>query len=200
MAGQTIEGEIVREITLAIDTRYASIVVVPKPDEVNDANMPRNLHNAAELFLRCGMVENAERVKETTSRMLDVYADNPGKTNVKIGQGCVCWACGFCGLPKGGGESKVAPSSATGGKKSKIPKTPPGPCGNCGETDQINYVRVTRKDTDDDLPWIESPPLTEEETKKKKDAELAAKRKEVEERVKKALEERQKMTGRTTCS
>ena len=83
----------------------------------------------------------------------------------------------------------MAPSSTTG-KKSKIPKTPPGPCGNCGETDQINYVRVTRKGMDDDLPWIESPPLTEEETKKKKDAELAAKRKEVEERVKKALEER----------
>ena len=107
MAGQTIEGEVVREITLAIDTRYASIVVVPKSDEVNDANMPRNLHNAAELFLRVGMVENAERVKENTGRMLDMYSDNPdGKTNVKIGQGCVCWSCGFCGLPKGGGEEQ----------------------------------------------------------------------------------------------
>ena len=117
-----------------------------------------------------------------------VPTDNPdGKTNVKIGQGCVCWSCGFCGLPKGGGESKVAP----GGKKNKMPKTPPGPCGNCGETDQINYVRVTRKGMDD-LPWIEAPPLTEEEKKKKKDAELAAKRREVEEQVKKALEDRKK--------
>eukprot|EP00563_Minutocellus_polymorphus_P010612 CAMPEP_0181071566 /NCGR_PEP_ID=MMETSP1070-20121207/28108_1 /TAXON_ID=265543 /ORGANISM="Minutocellus polymorphus, Strain NH13" /LENGTH=199 /DNA_ID=CAMNT_0023152567 /DNA_START=15 /DNA_END=614 /DNA_ORIENTATION=+ len=198
MAGQTIEGEIVREITLAIDTRYASIVVVPKPDEVNDSNMPRNLHNAAELFLRVGMVENAERVKDTTGRMLDMYADNPdGTTNVKIGQGCVCWTCGFCGLPKGGGDSKVAPPSSAAGKKNKIPKTSPGPCGNCGETDQTNYVRVTRKGMDD-LPWIEAPPLTEEERKKKKDAELAAKRKEVEEQVKRALQERQK-AGVTTC-
>jgi hypothetical protein len=190
MAGQTIDGEIVREITLAIDTRYASIVVHPKSDEVNDANMPRNLHNAAELFLRVGMVDNAERVKETTGRMLDMYQCNPdGRTNVKIGQGCVCWSCGFCGLPKGGGESSAAPSP--GGKKNKLPKTPPGPCGNCGETEQINYVRVTRKGMDD-LPWIEAPPLTEEEKKKKKDAELAAKRKEVEEGVKKALEARKK--------
>lgn len=188
MAGQTIEGEVVREITLAIDTRYASIVVVPKSDEVNDANMPRNLHNAAELFLRVGMVDNAERVKDTAGSMLDMCADNPdGKTNVKIGHGCACWSCGFCGLPKGGGESKVAP----GGKKSKIPKTPPGPCGNCGEVDQINYVRVTRKGMDD-LPWIEAPPLTEEEKQKKKDAELAAKRREVEEQVKAALEARKK--------
>ena len=44
----------------------------------------------------------------------------------------------------------------------------------------------------DDLPWIEAPPLTEEEKKNKKDAELTAKRKEVEEQVKKALEARKK--------
>ena len=195
MAGQTTEGEVVRETTLAIDTRCASIVVVPKSDEVNDANVPRNLHNAAELFLGVGVVENAERVKDNTGRMLDMCSDNPdGKTNVKIGQGCVCWSCGFCGLPKGGGESKVAP----GGKKNNMPKTPPGPCGNCGETDQINYVRVTRKGMDD-LPWIEAPPLTEEEKKKKKDAELAAKRREVEEQVKKALEDRKKAEASAWC-
>ena len=40
MAGQTIEGDLIREIELKIDKRYASILVVPKADEVGDANMP----------------------------------------------------------------------------------------------------------------------------------------------------------------
>eukprot|EP00586_Coscinodiscus_wailesii_P014932 CAMPEP_0172504306 /NCGR_PEP_ID=MMETSP1066-20121228/177416_1 /TAXON_ID=671091 /ORGANISM="Coscinodiscus wailesii, Strain CCMP2513" /LENGTH=208 /DNA_ID=CAMNT_0013280431 /DNA_START=40 /DNA_END=666 /DNA_ORIENTATION=- len=199
MAGQTIEGEIIRELKLDIDTRYASILVTPKPNEVNDANFPRNLHNAAELFLRVGMVENAQRVKETTDLLLDMYGDNPdGRTNFRIGQGCVCWVCGYCGLPKNSTSDSFSSSTSaksTKKKKDKKKNGPPGPCGRCGETEQINYLRVIRKGLDgkvDDLPWIQAPPLSEEDRRKKDDADKAAKRAEIEANVRKALEERMK--------
>jgi len=179
MAGQNTEGEVLREVHLKISPQYATIVVVPKAEEARDKQFPHNLHNAAELFLRAGMVENAEKLKDSTDKMISLYADNPdGKTGVMIGQGCVCWNCGFCGLPKDFKEENT--------------KSPPGPCSGCNESEQINWLRVTQKQGTkvSDMPWIEVTPLSEEEAKKKKDAVLAAKRAEVEAGVKKAIEER----------
>ena len=194
MANQEVSGELLREIELKIDIRSASILVVPKKDEINDTNMPRNLHNAAELFLRVGMVDAAESVKKNVSDLLDIYSNNPdGKTNFLVGRGCVCWSCGHCGIPKNGANQKG--NNIT----DDLYKIPPGPCNKCGETAQVNWLKVTKPDATntkgkkkEELPWIEAPPLTEEELKKKKEAQLVAKRKEVEEQVKRALEERAK--------
>ena len=195
MAGQEISGEVLREIELKIDIRSASILVIPKIDELNDTNMPKNLHNAAELFLRVGMVDAAERVKKNVADLLEVYVNNPdGKSNFIVGRGVVCWACGYCGIPKGDGATTQNGYSI----KDDLVKIPPGPCNNCGETEQVNWLRVTKPAVDatkknkkkEELPWIEAPPLSEEEMKKKKEAQLIAKRKEVEEQVKRALEER----------
>jgi hypothetical protein len=176
------EGYTEKELVLEISPQYATIQVIPKVDETNDNNFPRNLHNAAELFLRVGMLQNVETLKSCTDKMMSLYADNPdGTTGVRLGEACVCWNCGYCGLPKDFQE----------GRKTKK-KTPPGPCNSCGETDQVNWVRVTSKKEKNisEMPWIEIAPLTKEEIKKKREAELSAKRAEVEANVKKALEER----------
>lgn len=177
-----IEGEVVREVHLKISPQYASVQVISKADEKNDRNFPHNLHNAAELFLRVGMVENAERLRESTDSMINIYASNPdGKTGMRIGNGCVCWSCGYCGIPKDYKDDKKSLNSKR-----------PGPCSNCGELEQINWLKITHKDGKKvkDMPWIEHAPLSEEEQKKKKEAEIAAKRKEIEERVKQALKDR----------
>jgi hypothetical protein len=193
MAGQELSGEVLREIELKIDIRSASILVVPKSDEVNDANMPRNLHNAAELFLRAGMIDAAENVKRNVTDLLDIYSNNPdGKSNFLVGRGVVCWACGYCGIPKGGGGS----ANQKGNNNNNM-KEDPGPCNKCGENEQVNWLKVTKKpgdatNTKKELPWIETPPLSEEEMKKKKEAQLVAKRKEIEEQVRRALEERER--------
>jgi hypothetical protein len=191
MAGQEVSGEVLREIELKIDIRSASILVVPKSDEVDDKNMPRNLHNAAELFLRVGMVDAAENVKKNVADLLDVYSNNPdGKSNFLVGRGVVCWSCGYCGIPKGGANQKG------NNMKDDLQKIPPGPCNKCGEKEQVNWLKVTKPgdvtNKKEELPWIETPPLSEEETKKKKEVQLAARRKEVEEQVKRALEERER--------
>ena len=76
-AGQEISGEVLREVELKIDIRSATILVIPKSDEIQDKNMPRNLHNAAELFLRVGMVDAAENVKRNVADLLDIYSNDP---------------------------------------------------------------------------------------------------------------------------
>uniref|UniRef100_A0A7S2L3Z1 Uncharacterized protein n=1 Tax=Skeletonema marinoi TaxID=267567 RepID=A0A7S2L3Z1_9STRA len=191
-AGQEISGEVLREVELKIDIRSATILVIPKSDEIQDKNMPRNLHNAAELFLRVGMVDAAENVKRNVADLLDIYSNDPdGKSNFHVGRGVVCWACGHCGIPKGGANQKG------NNIKDDLDKITPGPCNKCGETEQVNWLKVTQpvdatNTKKEELPWIETPPLSEEEMKKKKEAQLLAKRKEVEEQVKRALEERER--------
>ncbi|KAH8088895.1 potassium:proton antiporter [Aureococcus anophagefferens] len=95
--------EVLREVHLKVDTRFALVKVLGEAgQEARDKNMPRNLHNAAELFLRCGMVDQAE-LQKTTSDMLDI-ADEPDGSSHSMGRAAVCWECG-CGLPReaGGG-------------------------------------------------------------------------------------------------
>ena len=73
MAAQTasLDGATeVPDVHLKVDTRFANVKVVGEEGmEARDKNMPRNLHNAAELFLRCGLVANAEKLQETTNAM-----------------------------------------------------------------------------------------------------------------------------------
>jgi hypothetical protein len=175
-------------VYINVDKRLAQISIAAKDAERNDANFPHNLHNGAELFLRVGMLENMERLRETTAKMMDLYADNPdGRTGILIGRACVCWVCGHCGLPKPGVDGK-----RPGDENSK---SPPGPCGNCSETDQINWLGVTQKNQEGkkitDLPWIEAAPLTEAEAEQKKKADLFAKRAEIEANVKLAVSQRE---------
>ncbi len=184
------DGEVVREIHLKISPQYATISVIPKADEVNDVNFPRNLHNAAELFLRVGMVDNAKRLKERVDAMLNTYRENPdGKKNLKIGRASVCWNCGYCGLPKGYTDSSKN-------------KQNPGPCNNCNEGTQTNWLRVTQQGVGAsgskkgaEIPWIEIAPCSDEDMQKKKEAEMAAKRAEIEANVKKAIQERERQVA-----
>mmetsp|Transcript_7803 Transcript_7803/g.11900 ORF Transcript_7803/g.11900 Transcript_7803/m.11900 type:complete len:256 (+) Transcript_7803:71-838(+) len=220
-----ISKEEMREVHhLKVDTRFAMIRVEPKVGEGSDANFPRNLHNAAELFLRVNMVEAADRLQQCTSSMLDIYATNPdGSTGVSIGRACVCWNCGHVGLPQQHYEKEDTPEeqeptdTATGkstnktpnkksskSKKAKKKKDEYGVCRKCKEDDQTNWVRVVRQlevnsgSTPSDLPWIEKTPLTPEQQAKKDAADKAAKRKEIEANV--AAELAKRLAASTTVS
>ena len=139
--------------------------------EGQEANFPRNLHNAAELFLRCGLVDNAQKLTETTNAMFKILASDPDGAAHSLGRGAVCWSCGYCGL-------------------AKDPEAPKPLCGSCG-SDDANFLRVLA-DKKQEVPWIQAKTLTPEEAAQRKQAEVAAKRAEVEANVKKALAERSK--------
>jgi hypothetical protein len=103
MAAQTasLDGATeVRDVHLKVDTRFANVKVVGEEGmEVRDKNMPRNLHNAAELFLRCGLVANAEKLQETTSAMFKILSSDPDGAAHSLGRGAVCWSCGCAAEP-----------------------------------------------------------------------------------------------------
>ena len=63
-------------------------------------------------------------------------------------------------------------------------------CGACG-SDDSNWLRVLA-DKKQEVPWIQMKTLTPEEAAQRKQAEVAAKRAEVEANVRKALAERSK--------
>jgi hypothetical protein len=173
MAHAIQQGDLLR---LEISPKYSTIGVIPNGDEGNDANFPRNLHNAAELFLKLGMVPNAVKLKDGTDKLLEMYEGDP-KLSVMLGQGCVCWSCGYCGIPKDYDESR----------------TTPGPCFNCNETNQINWVSIKHPDGHS-LPWIESSAMTEEQAKQmklKEENELVERRAAVEAQIAAALKERE---------
>lgn len=172
MADTIKQGDILR---LEVSPKYAGITVVPNGDEGNDQNFPRNLHNAAELFLRLGMVPNAVKLKTATDKLLAMY-EGPPKDSIRMGQACVCWSCGHVGIPKDYDEGR---------------KTP-GPCSNCSETNQINWVIIKRPDGST-LPWMEASAMStkqEKKMKEKQEEELAARRAAVEAQVAVALKQR----------
>ena len=175
------DGDVLR---LEISPKYATIEVIPNGNEGQDANFPRNLHNAAELFLKCGLVPNAVKLKECTDALLEVYATDPSKA-VRLGRACVCWECGYCGIPKNYVETQEKP----------------GPCANCTGSTQINWVRILGPPSDDSpspsvLPWVEVAAKTQQE----KDEELAAKRAAVEARVTAALKAREEAEKKASAS
>lgn len=166
------DGDVLR---LEVSPKYATIQVLPNGNEGMDANFPRNLHNAAELFLKCGLVPNAVKLKECTDAVLDIYQKDPSKA-IRLGRACVCWECGHCGIPKDYTESQVQP----------------GPCTNCNGTTQINWVQILgpsdpKADGPNVLPWVEIAAKTEQELEE----EMKAKRAAVEARVAEALKERE---------
>ncbi|KAJ1453392.1 hypothetical protein M885DRAFT_524305 [Pelagophyceae sp. CCMP2097] len=167
------EGEVVREVHLKVDRRFSMVKVEPKAEEAKDGNFPRNLHNAAELFLRVGMVDCAEKLRETTAAMLDVYSSDPdGKTPHDLGRAVVCWACGAAALPRGHETDKAGMV-----------------CDQCGEADQTNWLTLFRPDQSS-VPWIQAKALSSAEAAALMQAEADAKRKEVEANVQKALDQR----------
>lgn len=126
---------------------------------------------------RLGMVPQAVELKRATDKILSLY-EGPPKESIRMGQACVCWICGFVGIPKDYDESRRNP----------------GPCANCNTTDQINWVTIKRPDGSV-LPWMEASAMSAEQEKKmkqKEEQELAERRAAVEARVAAALKERER--------
>lgn len=167
------KGDVLR---LEVSSQFATIKVIPNGDEGNDRNFPRNLHNAAELFLKCGLVPNAVKLKECVDSLFELFQKGPTKA-VRLGRACVCWDCGYCGIPEQYREAQ----------------THPGPCKNCKGSTQVNWVEVEGpveekydKKNRTVLPWAEIAAKSKEEQER----ELAAKRAAIEASVAAALEER----------
>ena len=129
---------------LKFDARFAAIKVEPKDDdERSSPNFPRNLHNAAELFVHIGHASCARTLHASASKLLEILAAGPdGASCHSIGRGAICWSCGYAGLPAN--REAVAEKGPT----------PAAVCAKCGETEQTNFLAVTQPGQGV-VPWIE---------------------------------------------
>jgi hypothetical protein len=129
--------------SIEIKKEFATLKVVPKPDETGDKNFPPHLHAAVELFCFVKRPDCAKRCAERVNNYLGILSAGPdGKGTNGMGQAAVCWECGHVGLPKnreGCAEGKVAE------------------CGGCGSDSQTNMVKVVQPDGTV-VPWIEEAP------------------------------------------
>ena len=104
--------------------------------------MPKNIAEAIALFRSVNQTSNAEKVGDSMERYLKLLANGPdGKTKVSIGKGCICWSCGYLGLP--------ANADAAEGDTFVAAK-----CRVCGLDNDTNYVQGTQPDGTT-IPFIE---------------------------------------------
>eukprot|EP00793_Prasinoderma_coloniale_P000979 PRCOL_00007069-RA len=98
-----------REVCSATPT-LARIKVVPNSaDEEREANFPRNLHNAAELFLRAGLAECARACIGSANALFAVLKDGPdGKQSHSVGRAAICWQTNFVRVTGEGGATRTA--------------------------------------------------------------------------------------------
>merc|ERR1719446_414903 len=117
-------------------------------DEDSDEHVPRNLHNAAELFLKKGKLLAVKRLQECTMSFFKLVELQPKADTINVGHACICWTCGHCGLQREDGR-------ATSQNK-------PGRCINCGD-EQTNYLQCIPSNGGA-APWIElvAPKSTED--------------------------------------
>lgn len=118
-----------------IDPRLSAIHVEPNSGEEDDSNIPKNLHNAAELFIQAGKTTAAQQMQRCTAVFFALVEGRCKADNTSIGRACVCWQCGHCGL-------------------GRSPETASRTCSSCGEKSQTNYVQVVLADGVA-IPWRE---------------------------------------------
>ncbi|GMI57786.1 hypothetical protein ScalyP_jg10310 [Parmales sp. scaly parma] len=128
---------------LSFDPLLATFKVVPNKGEENDTNIPKSLHNAAELFLRAGLVDSAKNLKSSTDKVLSVLSEGPdGKSTHSLGRACICWICGFAGLPQ------------NADKTHNTETTPSGVCAHCNSNEQTNFI-LSLDSSKKPIPWME---------------------------------------------
>lgn len=133
-----LDGAIVE----VLDPRLPCIHVEPNAGEEDDANIPKNLHNAAELFHKTGNVDAVQRMQRCTAVFFALVEGRCKVESVNEGHACLCWLCGHCGLER---SSLSAPVVL--GKGARM-------CNQCGESAHTNYVQVVLADGIT-VPWRE---------------------------------------------
>jgi hypothetical protein len=122
---------------VSVPQTFALFKIIPKASEVNDANMPRTAFDAVSLFYATGNSIAGERCNDCLTSTLNILAAGPdGKTEIKIGNPCICWECGFVGIPVKQIEEEIFE------------------CSHCKSSAQTNLVQGVQPDGSS-IPWIE---------------------------------------------
>ena len=138
-----------------IPPELALFRVVPKEDEKDDENFPRNLGEAVMLFLRTQNKGCADEVVKCIQQLLEILSKGPdGQSKVNAAsKACICWDCGKVALPNNTAEVETSTVAATGGSGSESYSVFPV-CPKCKTDDRTNLVIGAQPDGTL-LPFIE---------------------------------------------
>lgn len=139
---EILDGAVV-QVREDLDKRLAAIHVEPKMGEDSDEKMPKNLHNAGELFLETGRTDAAQKMQQCAQVFFALVEGRCNSEASVKGQACICWACGHCGL-----ERVDSKSLSNAGTRVQI-------CNRCGESTQTNSLQVILADGLT-IPWQEA--------------------------------------------
>lgn len=122
---------------ITIPQTFLLFHIIPKENERNDENMPRNLFSAISLFYATNNINLANKCIDCINSTLNLLSTGPdGKTEIKIGNPCICWDCGYVGIPENENNEGLYK------------------CNNCKLDDQTNLVEGIQPDGSK-IPWIE---------------------------------------------
>jgi len=138
-------------VTVDVPAAYGAFEVFPRDaEEEGDERMPKTVGHAYLVMVQTGSAESAERCRNCMDRYLQILAAGPsGSLIVNVGQACLCWACGFIGLPQNADELD---DQADEPVKKKMP--PLAICKQCKSGEKTNYI--IGKSGEDFLPFLEA--------------------------------------------
>jgi hypothetical protein len=144
-------------------------VVKNQSDPVADySKMPADLAEATLLFYRTGQFPCAEKCRvsidryyyyfdiglnsccnDYVDRVLEILRDGPtANRKIDLGTACVCWRCGFVGIPKNRDE--------IGTQTEELSSTNTlATCRECGELEDTNLV-ICKQPDGTIIPWMET--------------------------------------------
>ena len=144
--------------TLSIPSQYNAFEILPKDaSEQADERMPKTVGHAFLIFTQTDEAASAERCKLCMDRYLQLLAAGPtGSLIVNVGQACLCWSCGFVGLPGNAEEFEgIESESGEGQVRSLMPPGGPGvQCRNCKQAEKTNWI--IGRQGDGPLPFLEA--------------------------------------------
>jgi len=130
---------------------YGAFEIFPRDEEEEaDERMPKTIGHAYLVLVQTGCQESADMLRGCMDRYLNMLSSGPsGNIAVNVGQACICWSCGFVGIPHNADEldDKI--------EQDKIKKRMPpfALCRHCKSGDKTNYI--IGNNNGDLLPFIE---------------------------------------------
>ena len=135
-----------------IPAAYGAFEIFARDEEEQaDEKMPKTVGHALLLLMASGESESTARCRDCMDKYLQILAAGPsGSLTVNVGQACLCWGCGFVGIPS---NTDALEAEATDDPVRK--KMPPfAVCKHCGSDDKTNFI--IGKSGDSPLPFIET--------------------------------------------
>lgn len=134
------------EQVVQVPSVYGQFKILTNPgEESSSERMPKNVAQAVLLFHQTQGLSQAVKLHECMEKVLNILAKGPdGKTKFNIGKGCICWSCGFIGIPTNSEEIEASPTQFI-----------PPQCQICKMSDDTNFVQGEQPDGTL-LPFIEA--------------------------------------------